>query len=50
MLHNYNSEFLGVNKPLLFSWIYLNLQNYVTAFADVYSLLQTCQLYAFPAH
>lgn len=39
MLHNYNSEFLGVNKPSLFSWIYLNLQNYVAVFA-VYSLLK----------
>lgn len=39
MLHNYNSEFLIVNKPLLFSWICLNLQNYVTISA-VYSLLK----------
>lgn len=39
MLHNYNSEFLDVNKPLFFSRIYLNLQNYVAVFA-VYSLLK----------
>lgn len=50
MLHNYKSEFIGVNNPLLFNWIYLNVQNYVIEFAVVYSLLQACQLYAFLLH